>query len=95
MGQRSGAVERAAVPGHGSECPAQAVAAELIPLGGLACGNVIWDWSHMGGFQILTSLKSLGWHGEEARGGKQMVLEQDEKQGAESTQLCRCFADGS
>lgn len=41
----------------------------------------------MGGFQIRTSLKASGWHGEEARGGEQMVLEQDEKQGAKSTQL--------
>lgn len=86
MGQGSGALAPAAVPGHGSECPAHTGAAELIPSGGLACGNVISDWSYTGGFQILTSLKALGRHGEEARGGKQMVLEQDGKQGAEGTE---------
>lgn len=58
MGQGGGALVRAAVPGHGDERPAHTVAAELIPSGGLARGNVIWDWSYMGGFQILTSLKA-------------------------------------
>lgn len=75
------------VPGHGSECPAHTAAAGLVPSGGVACGNVISDWSYMGGFQIRTSLKASGCRGEEARGVKQMVLEQDEKQGAKSTQL--------
>lgn len=78
---------RSSRPWAPSECPAHTVAAELIPLGGLACGNVISDWSYMGGFQILTSLRASGWHGQEARGGKQIMLEQDEKQGSKSTRL--------